>query len=525
MKNYRIAFLSALTVAIMLAAALGFVVWRSYGRGRINPANLQPTGAASPSPGATGEANATAASPPATPLAPVQLSPQRLQTISVKTGVVEVKPVYNEIRTVGNVDVDEQLLSYIQLRFAGWIQQVFANYTYQYVHKGQPLFTIYSPGLVTTEREYLIAEQNKNLLAASTVPGVASGAASLLGAAAERLQQWQIPSREITRLKATREVRNELEIDSPVSGFITERNALPHMYAQPETRLYAIANLSTVWVYADVFQNEIGQIRVGDPASVTVDAYPGRNFFGRVDYIWPQVDINTRTVKVRLVFHNASLELTPGMFVNVDLKVWLGRHLAVPASAVFHTGTSDIVFIDQGGGYLVPRTVTLGPRAGDDYAVLRGLKAGQTVVTSANFLIDSESQLQAAIGSFVPPPPGAGAAAAMNAPRVPEAKVEFSTVPSPPKKGLNTIQVKLSGLGGQGVTGAKVTVRFFLPAMPAMGMAAMQNMVTLTDQGGGLYQGRAQLQTGGTWQVTVTAEKNGQSLAARQLSVNAEGGM
>src|SRR5579875_1472281 len=524
MKNYRIAFLMVLTVAVLLAIGMGYLGWQTYGRAHVRVAESQ-AGVASPSPGAvSGGKNATAGAPVETPLAPVQLSPQRLQSIGVKTGVVEVKPVYNEIRTVGNVDVDEQLEYYVQLRFAGWIQQVFANYTYQYVHKGQPLFTIYSPDLVTTEQEYLIAKQNKNLLATSTVPGVASGAVSLLNAAVERLKQWQIPAREIARLETTNQVRNELEIDSPVSGFITERNALPHMYAQPETRLYSMADLSTVWVYANVFQNEIGQIRLGDPAAVTVDSYPGRNFDGRVDYIWPQVDMDTRTVKVRLAFPNPGLKLTPGMFVNVKLTIPLGRHMVIPTSGVFQTGTQNIVFVDHGGGYLEPRNVELGPQAGDEFIVLKGLRAGERIVTSANFLIDSESQIQAALGSFMPPPPGAGAAAAMNAPAA-KATIEFTTNPSPPHKGSNALRVKLTGSNGEPVAGAQVTVTFFMPAMPAMGMSAMRTVATLNDEGGGFYEGTGNLASGGTWQVTITAQKGGQTIAAKQLTVSAGGGM
>ena len=525
MKNYRSAFLAVSIVAILLAAGLGYVGWRTYGHAHAKAADPQSAATAFSSRGAaSGGENTAAATPAKNPLAPIQLSPQRLQRIGVKSGVVEVKPVYSEIRTVGNVDVDEQLLSYIQLRFAGWIQQVFANYTYQYIRKGQPLFTIYSPDLVTTEQEYLIAKQNKDSLAQSTVPGVASGAVSLLGAAAERLKQWQIPAREISRLQTTGQVRNELEIDSPVSGFITERNALPQMYAQPETRLYAIANLSTVWVYAHVFQNQIGQIKMGDPATVTVDSYPGRTFYGRVDYIWPQVDMNTRTVKVRLVFPNPSLKLTPGMFVNVAMKIPLGCHLAIPASGVFQTGTQNIVFIDHGGGYLEPRNVELGPQAGDEFTVLKGLKAGERIVTSANFLIDSESQLQAALGSFMPPPPGAGAAAAMNAPAA-QASIEFTTGPSPPRNGNNTFRVKLTGSDSKPVEGAQVTVTLFMPAMPAMGMSAMRVAVTLADKGGGMYEGTGNLGTGGTWQVSIAAQKGGQTIAAKQLTVTAGGGM
>jgi multidrug efflux pump subunit AcrA (membrane-fusion protein) len=178
-----------------------------------------------------------------------------------------------------------------------------------------------------------------------------------------------------------------------------------------------------VWVLAEVFQNDLGRIKVGDRASLTIDSYPGRVFEGRVNFIYPQVDMMTRTARARLVFSNPGLKLTPGMFVNVTLKIAMGKQLVIPATGVLQSGTRQIVFVSREDGYIEPREVQLGSRAGDDFIVLKGVKAGEEIVTSANFLIDSESQLQAALGTFVPPPPGAGAATAMNAP---QAKAELS---------------------------------------------------------------------------------------------------
>jgi membrane fusion protein, copper/silver efflux system len=522
MKNYRNAFIVTLMTSVLLAAGLGFVAWRYVLPRRAAPPAVAPPAATS---AAAGEANEPAA-PPQEPasLVPVQLSPQRLQRIGITSGEVQFKPLTHDVRAVGNVAVDERRQAYVQTRFSGWIQKVYADSTYQYVRKGQPLFTVYSPELVSSEQEYLLARHGRETLEKSTVPGVAEGADSLLTAAHARLEQWEIPAREIQRLETTGQVRHELEIDSPVSGYVTERNALPNLYVQPATRLYTIADLSKIWVFAEVFQSDMGEIRVGDPASVTSDAYPGRTFYGRVDFIYPEVDMSTRTAKVRLEFSNPGLKLTPGMFVNVDLKIPLGRQLAIPASGVFHTGTRAIVFVDHGQGYLEPRDVTLGPRAGDEYVVLKGLKPGEHVVTSANFLVDSESQLQAALGAFVPPPPGAGAAAAMNQSSGPQTNAEFSTEPSPPAKGKNTVRVKLTS-NGAAVAGAEVTVTFFMPAMPAMGMSAQRAVAKLGDQGGGVYEGSVELPAGGTWQVTLLALKNGQTLARRQFTVNAEGGM
>ncbi|HEX4002885.1 MAG TPA: efflux RND transporter periplasmic adaptor subunit [Candidatus Acidoferrales bacterium] len=520
MRNYRAAFLAAVAVIIILLGALAGLWWHSR-TAMPAPKTESQEGGSTMATSVPGSPSATPA-PTETPLAPVQISAQRLQSIGVKTGEVQWKLVEDEILTTGNVAVDETKLAYVQTRFSGYIQKVFVDATYQYVHKGQPLFTIYSPDLVATEREYLVAKQNLQQVARSTVPGVTAGAASLVDAAAERLKQWNIPQREIARLESTGQVQQDLEIDSPVSGYVTEREALPNKYAQPDTRLYTVADLSTIWVLAQVFQNDLGRIEAGDPATLTVDTYPGRTFDGRVDFVYPDVDMTTRTARVRLVFPNPDLKLTPGMFVNVDLKVPMGEHVVIPAAGVLQTGTRQIAFVDQGGGNLEPREIQVGARVGDNFIVLKGLKAGENIITSANFLIDSESQLQAALGSFVPPPPGAGAASAMNGPEV---NVDFTTEPNPPRKGSNIFRVRLTDAKGAAISGATVTVTFFMPAMPAMGMAAMRTVVNLSEKGGGDYQGSGQLGSGGTWQVTILAKKNGQVVASKQMSVSATGGM
>ncbi len=455
------------------------------------------------------------------PLVPVQLTSEQMQSIGMRTGTVEYKQLSDDIRATGTVDIDERLVSYVQVRFPGYIRRVFANASYQYVKKGEPLFTIYSPDLVATQQEYLLARQNQKAMSASTVDGVAAGAATLSTAAEQRLQQWDIPESEITKLKETGKAITDLTINSPVSGYITERNALPNMYAEPATRLYTVADLSRVWVNAQVFQNDVGRVKPGDHATITVDAYPGRTFSGRIEDILPQVDMTTRTVQVRIAVSNPGVKLKPGMFVNVDLKSALGRQLVVPASAVFQTGTRQLVFVDHGNGSLEPKDVVLGPRVGDDFVVLKGVEAHQQIVTSANFLLDSESQLQAAAGSYTPPPPGAGNSTSPTA----TVNVDFITDPNPPHKGSNIFRVKLTGANGSPVTGADVTVTFFMPSMPAMGMAAMNATAKLTQKGDGLYEGPGNLGSGGTWQVTITAQQSGKIIATKQLHINAEGGM
>ena len=520
MRNYRNAFLIALVGNLALLAVLGGLWWRSKQHSKMEAA-MQPASTESAQSSPNGAERATMA-PREAALVPVQLSPERLQSIGVRTGRVESRTVEDEIHVTGNVAIDETRLATVQVRYSGYIQKVFADATYQYLRKGQPLFTIYSPDLVATEREYLVAKQNQQRVAQSTIPGVTEGAESLLAAASERLKQWGVPQREIARLESTSEIQHELQVDSPVSGYITERNALPNLTVQPETRLYSVADLSTVWVLAEVFQNDLGRIKVGDRASLKVDSYPGRVFEGRVNFVYPQVDMTTRTARARLVFSNPGLKLTPGMFVNVTLKIAMGKQLVIPATGVLQSGTRQIVFVSRNDGYIEPREVQLGSRAGDDFIVLKGVKAGERIVTSANFLIDSESQLQAALGTFVPPPPGAGSAGAMNAP---QAKAELTTEPDPPRKGGNTFRVKLTDASGAPISGAEVSVTFSMPAMPAMGMPAMRTQVPLAEKGNGLYEGPGKLDSGGTWQVTILAKKNGQVVTSKQLSVNATGGM
>ena len=458
-----------------------------------------------------------------TNLAPIQIPPERRQLIGLQTATVEEKDLVGKIDTTGMVEPDEQLEGTVQTRFAGWIRQVFVNQTYQPVRKGQPLFTIYSPDLVNTENEYLIAMKANQRLSGSSIEGVAEGASSMIDASLDRLKLFGVPSNEIARLRRESTVRDAIEIDSPMSGYVVERNALPNMYAQPDTKLYAITTLSNVWVYAAVFQDQLGQIKVGDPVTVTVDTYPGRSFTGGVDFIWEAMDPSTRTARVRCSFDNPGQLLKLGMYVNVAITPRWGRGLAIPDAGVFRTGTRNIVFIDRGDGYLTPVDVELGPHVDGSFVVRKGLSAGQRIVSSANFLIDSESQLQAAAGAFVPPPPGVSASSEQ--PVAGSAMIDLTTTPSPPARGSNKLMATLKDKSGKPIDGAQVAVTFYMAAMPAMGMAAMRTQATLTGQGNGTYAGSIDLQSGGTWQVTIDANKDGHTIASRQFNISVSGSM
>ena len=522
-RTYQISLAVAGAMSILLAAALAFVLLHRDNATPPTPSSQDPVVARGPAVGSKPiplSGGAATGTEPA--LATVQLSPQRLQEIGVSTTTVQRKAVNDNLTVPGNVNMDEERLSYVQTRFPGWIQNVFVNATYQYVRKGQPLFTIYSPDLVSSEQEYLLARQNQKTFAPNAQDMASQESGWLTRAAEERLRQFGVPAQAITDLEQSGKVQRDIAINSPSSGYIIDRTALPNAYVQPDTKLYTIADLSTVWVYANVFQDDIGRLKPGDAAQVTVDAYPGRHFNGRIDQILPEVDPTTRTVRVRLVFRNPDVVLKPGMYVNVAISVPLGQQLVIPSSAVLQSGSQAIAFLDHGNGVLEPRVVQLGLQLDDSVLVLGGLKAGDRVVNSANFLVDSEAQLQAVMGSFSPlPQPSTGTTSAAAA----QMQIDLSTQPSPPRKGANTVRVKLTGTDGKPVTGAQVSVVFFMPAMPAMGMAAKHATAMLTDKGNGDYEGPLQFGSGGTWAATVTVQRGGQTIATKQLSVDVAGGM
>jgi Cu(I)/Ag(I) efflux system membrane fusion protein/cobalt-zinc-cadmium efflux system membrane fusion protein len=518
-RSYQIAFATVALVCILLAAALVYVlIDRNHWAPKSAPQD--PVVARGPETDSRPRPPSGAASNAEPALGPLQLSPQRLQEIGVTSTTAQLKDVKDDLSVPGNVDIDEEKISYVQTRFAGWIQDVSANATYQYVAAGQRLFTIYSPEIVSSEQEYLLAGQNEKSFAQDSHGMAAHDSGWLQKAAEERLVQFGVPARVIADLQQSGKVQRDIAISSPVSGYIIERSALPNAYVQPDTKLYTIADLSTVWVYANVFQNDVGRLKPGDSAQVTVDAYPGRKFNGRIDQILPQVDMATRTVRVRLVLRNPGVVLKPGMYVNVAIAVQLGRQLLLPASAVLQTGTRAIVFIDHGGGKLEPRVIETGPQLDDSVVVLTGLKAGERVVNSANFLVDSEAQLQSAMGAFAAPTPQPDSAAPAQ-----QILIDMSTEPSPPRKGANTVRIKLTGSDGKPVAGVQVTTNFFMPAMPAMGMAAIHATAVLAGKGNGLYEAPLQLESGGTWQVSVTVQRDGHTIATKQLSLTTTGGM
>jgi len=282
----------------------------------------------------------------------------------------------------------------------GWIDQVYVDFIGQLVKKGQPLFTLYSPDMVSTQQEYLIARRGQKALGSSPFPDVSRGADSLLLATRERLRLWDVSDDDIRHLDESGEVSRDLTIYSPITGFVTDRKAFPQVAVTPDMDLYMVADLSSVWAIADVYEYEAPYVQVGQWATMRLDYIPGRTFSGRVTYINPQVDPQTRTLKVRLEFPNPALQLKPGMFGQVGFKINYGNQIVVPQDAVLDSGTQQTIFVSRPDGYFEPRQVQVGARLDGRVIVLSGLRPGETIVTSGNFLIDSESRLKSAVAAM-----------------------------------------------------------------------------------------------------------------------------
>jgi Cu(I)/Ag(I) efflux system membrane fusion protein len=330
----------------------------------------------------------------------VQISSEKQQLIGVKFGAVEMRPLEKVIRTVGRVDYDEKRIVTVSLKIGGWIEDLYVDFTGRFVRKGDPLLTIYSPELVSTQEEYLLALQAKKSLTKSSFPEVAGSGETLAESARRRLRLWDISDEEIQKLEESGKAKRTLTLNAPFSGFVLEKSAYKGMNVMPGASLYKLADLSVVWLYADIYEYELPFIRLGQEATVQLTYLPGETFRGKAIYIYPSLNAETRTAKVRFEFPNPHDRLMPEMFANVEIKVHLGQKLAVPEGAIIDTGVRQMAIIDKGNGYFEPREVKVGSKVEGYYEVIKGLKAGERVVTSASFLVDSESNLKEAMGGM-----------------------------------------------------------------------------------------------------------------------------
>jgi Cu(I)/Ag(I) efflux system membrane fusion protein len=327
----------------------------------------------------------------------VKISTAKVQKLGVRTEAAMMRDLSRPIRAVGRVEVDERRVFAVAPKFEGWIERLHASATGQPVSRGQLLFEVYSPELVSAQREYQVAARGVDKLTGEAQASIQQVA----DAALARLRNWDISTEQIEQLKAGGEPRRTLTYRSPVAGVILEKKALQGQRFMPGEALYQIADVSGVWVLADVFERDLAAVKVGQAADVSIDAYPGKVFSGKVSYLYPTLNPQTRTVPVRIELPNPRGELRPAMYANAEIKVGAGRTaLTVPISAVIDSGTSQRVIVQKEEGHFEPRDVKLGLR-GDDYVeVKEGVKDGELVVVAANFLIDSESNLKAALGGM-----------------------------------------------------------------------------------------------------------------------------
>ncbi len=457
--------------------------------------------------------------------AAVMISPIRRQLIGVRTEVVEEQTLETVIRTVGTVDYDERHIQQINLRISGWITHLFADYTGKFIKKGDPIMALYSPDLVSTQKEYLLAKRTLERVQAGPVAHVRTGTEAQVESARNRLLLWNLTEEQVAELEQRGRPQTETTIYSPIDGVVTRKTALQGMYVTPEMNLYEIADLSTVWVYADIYEYELPMVKVGQEAIVTLASYPGETFKGRVIYIYPYLNTETRTVKVRVEFSNPQGKLKPGMYGNAEIRVKSGKRLAVPQEAVLDSGTRKLVFVDKGEGMYEPREVQLGNKVDHYYPVLSGLVPGEQVVTSATFLIDSESKLMAATSMMgmlgmggirmeqaqmgemkMGDMKGMKGMEGMEMDQGSKAREQtidgltliLATTPDPPKKGENVIHLTVRSKEGP-VTDAKVTLDYTM-AMPGMEVETVEAKHTKE----GTYETTVDLGMKGGWNIDAT---------------------
>lgn len=478
------------------------------------------------------------------------------QLIGVRSAPAARATLEQEIRTVGTVGYDERGFTQVTLKISGWVREVFVNSIGRPVRKGEPLFTLYSPDLLITQDEYLLALKTQAQLTASPLAEAKANAGALVASARERLRLWDLTDQQIIALERRGIAEPVLTVYAPSSGIVLKREAVPGKYVEPGTALYEVADLSTVWISADIYESEVKAVALNQQASVTLAAYPGETFRGTVAYIYPTLNTEARTVRVRLELPNPGLKLKPGMFGNVRLQTEVVKTLVVPKEAVLETGLRQLVFMDRGQGRYEPASVTLGRRSQDDVEVLEGLKEGDQIVTSANFLLDAESKLasassmQAMMGrigmadwqmrgayegkmegmdmgsmkgmegmSGMPGMASGSAKATSETRKVAGYVLTFTTIPETPKAGDVLLKVKLTDQASKPVTNAQV---LFVYTMPMPGMT--DSKVPAVHIKDGVYEGKVMFGMGGTWVVTVNLLVPGRPPIAEKFQFSVGGG-
>jgi Cu(I)/Ag(I) efflux system membrane fusion protein/cobalt-zinc-cadmium efflux system membrane fusion protein len=333
------------------------------------------------------------------PVSTIRIDPVTMQNMGVRLGRVERRRLVKDIRTVGNITYDETKIFAVNTKFSGWIEKLYVDFVGDEVKKGQPLFDIYSPELVTAQEEYLLALEQYERLSDSSYPRVRQVTEGLLKASRTRLQYWDLTDEQIAQIGSSGKTRKTLTVYSPATGVVTKKSAFEGHFVKEGEIQYEIVNLATVWVDVDIYEYELPWVKKGMPAEMELAYIPGKPFKGKVLFIYPYLEIKTRTARLRLQFANPNDELKPGMYADIFLKSTVAKNtLVVPQEAVIFSGMRRVVYVSLGEGKFEPREIKLGSEGNaNEYQVLDGLKEGEEIVLSAQFMLDSESRLQEAI--------------------------------------------------------------------------------------------------------------------------------
>lgn len=396
-------------IVAMLVLVGGFFLYSSKaGFGQKNEGiHQQPSQQAKPSAGHQGHTNEgeqpksrpeAARQPQAEEAPTIEIPPDKQQLIGVKTVAVTVRPLQKVIRTVGRVEYDERRLATVNTKVEGWIEKLHVDYTGRQVRKGEPLAEIYSPELIATQQEFLNvlrwARQSGNTKNENIRKMLTADADSIINGARQRLRLWDISDEQIKKIEESEKPIRTLTIYSPVDGYVVQKMAVQGMRVMPGEKLFDVADLTTLWVVADLYEYELPLVTVGQKARITLSYFPGREILSTIEYVYPALSGETRTAKVRFSVPNPGGQVKPQMLTNVELKIDMGKRLAVPDDAVIDTGTRQVVYVDRGEGNFEPREVLLGLRTEGFREVIQGLRAGEKVAASATFLIDAEAQLK-----------------------------------------------------------------------------------------------------------------------------------
>jgi len=439
----------------------------------------------------------------------LQLSDQEQQQIGVQIVKVERQNLRRTLSAVAQVEQPETELATVSARVSGRIDKLFVDFTGQPVRRGQEIALIYSPEIYSTAEEYRLALENRKRLGSSAEPQAISGAEDLVVAARRRLELWGLTTQQIDGIASSPKPQIDLSIYSPANGIVTERKVTEGQYVNAGESLYTLSDLSTVWVKAELYQPDIATIRVGQPAEISWDV-PSGSTHGRVAFIDPMLNAQTRTASVRIQVANPKMRLRPGMFVDVKFAIPEGNDmLAVPRSAVVDTGTRKVVYVSTGNGNFEGREVRLGQPSDQYYPVLAGLKAGDRVVAQGNFLIDSQTRITGGMtGLFGGSKQYESGQAAVSS----EVQFRFRADPASPRGGSNTtVHVSVLDASGKPISDAAVKLALVMPAMPAMNMPEMRSPADL-NWDGAQYTGAVKVPSSGAWNVEIEARHNGQVL-------------